>query len=190
MMENYDMYFLDEDQKYILMVYSLYTDEANLTYLQYTAACALIYYLSKEGFFKYNLEELLVYDYLENRLYIWESKKFMTDINVLRDQGFLIRARCKSKNTRDVNAHQCSGKGREYLNFLLKNSNDSQEILNKIKKILSCENNQLKRIKLEQDGPYLDCGTNKYLIKGFLKEFNKLATDQDTQKREYNSFFL
>jgi hypothetical protein len=181
---------LDDDQKHILMVYSLYTDEVNLSYLQYTAACALIFYLSKEGFFKYNQEELLVYDYLESRLYIWESKKFMTDINILRDHGFLIRARCKSKNTRDVNTHQCSEEGREYLNHVLKNSKNTFEIFNSMKNVLSCENNHLKKIRLQEDGPYLDCGTHKYLINGFIKDFNQPNASRKIKKREYSPFFL
>ena len=113
---------LDQDQKNILIVYSLYSNQKLRTYLQYTAACALFFYLTKKEFFKYNLNELLVYDYKEARKYIWESKKFMQDINIVRDYDLLIRARSRSRTSRDVNAHQCSTKGFEYIDLHLKNT--------------------------------------------------------------------
>jgi hypothetical protein len=81
---------LDKDQQYILAVYSFYTHENECAYLQDAAACAIFYYLTKEGFFHYNLNELLVYDYKNYRCYIWEAKKFMADM--YREKGDFEKA--------------------------------------------------------------------------------------------------
>ncbi len=162
---------IDKDQMGVLYAYSLYTNEQEHTYLQYTAACALIFYLSQKGSFNYNLNELLVYDYKEERRYIWESKKFMTDINILRDKGLLLRARSRSKTSHDVNAHQCTVIGQQYISSILETTCETTLFLEKIKKELSCESGEIKTIRLSDNGPLLCCRHRCQLIDGFLKSF-------------------
>lgn len=162
---------IDKDQMGVLYAYSLYSNEQEYTYLQYTAACALIFYLSQKGLFNYNLNELLVYDYKEERRYIWESKKFMTDINILRDKGLLLRARSRSKASHDVNAHQCTVLGHQYIKSLLETSSEISVFLQKIKRELSCESGEVKTIRLSDEGPLLCCRNRCHLIDGFLKFF-------------------
>ncbi len=179
----------DQDQRRVLYVYSLYTDESKNTYLQYTAACALIYHLSQKGFFDYNLNELLVYDYKEERRYIWESKKFMTDINILRDQQLLLRARSRSKTSHDVNAHQCSIPGHQYIQNLIESCPECKEAFALIKKELTCETGVLKTIKLTSYGPLLVCRTSTELIKGFLKCFMECSENRNVIP-DHNPFFI
>jgi hypothetical protein len=180
---------LDEDQELILAVYSFYSNEAEHTYLQYTAACALIYFLTnreKDKMFNYELNELLVYDYKDSRRYIWEAKKFMNDINVLRDHKFLIRARSRSKTYRDVNAHQCSNEGHKFLKKLQNESVDFKRKVEKTRDLLSCCKGHLYEVVLEKEGPELVCRENAKecirleRIEGFLKD---LCFDEDVTKK-------
>lgn len=180
---------LDLEQRSILYVYSLYTLEEKYSYLQYTAACALIYHLTKQGLFTYNTEELLYYDYLDKRHYIWESKKFMTDINILRDHGFLTRARLNSKLGRDVNAHQCSTLGKEYVENLVQSKDEIRQQFNKIKTELSCVDGSLKEIVLKKDAPYLVCQNKSSAIAGFVKHF-EAQEDKSAGEVSYNPFFM
>ncbi len=174
---------LDTDQKKILIVYSLYTNQTKHSYLQYTAACAVIFYLNKKGIFTYNPNELLVYDYGNSRKYIWEAKKFMNDINVLRDQDLLIRARSKSKTSRDVNAHQCSTKGQAYV----KNNLFSKPYFALIKDALSCGNDGLYAIQLEKTSPML---INKFNSKKNIEIDGFLRNLQKTESINYKPFHL
>ena len=106
---------LDTDQQKVLFVYSLYSDEKELKFFQYTAALATCYYLMKKGVFPNYKDQLLVYDYKNSRRYLWEDKKFMNDINILRQNDTLIRARARNRQYRDINSHQCSKIGHEFL---------------------------------------------------------------------------
>jgi hypothetical protein len=163
---------LDKDQLSLLYVYHLYAPEEKSTYLQYTAACALVYYLCVNGHFGYNTDELLNYDYLGKRLYIWESKKFMTDVNVLRDQGYLTRARLNSNAGRDVNAHQCTVNGSHHINSMMQKESLTKEYCDSIKNTLTCSKGSLRQIVLKEDAPYLSCSNDHVVISGFIKDFN------------------
>jgi len=191
---------MNKNRDLILAVYSLYTNEANHSYLQYTAACAIFYHLTTKEVFEYNLNELLVYDYKESRRYIWEAKEFMKDINVVRDHNYLIRARSKSKTYRDVNAHQCSTVGHQYIEDKRKNDHSFNEQIIKIKNILSTDDGELYDVRLNDSGPLLvnERGGVDYVryapIKGFLKDLcveNKQEPEaEDCVGRKYEPFFI
>ena len=183
---------LDQDQKLVLAVYDLYSNQQEHTYLQYTAICALIFHLIQKGVFTYPDDELLVYDYKEQRRYIWEAKKFMADINILRDHGYLLRARSRSKTSRDVNAHQCTTAGHE---FLKKERGKSDADFNAKHKLmlneLTCPNGKPKQLFLADHGPELRCGTARETIKGFLKDFDPTqASEPNSSQPNYTPFFL
>lgn len=184
-----ETFSIDKDQVNILYVYSLYSNQLHNSYLQYTAACALMFHLTTKGIFDYNTEELLVYDYKDERRYIWEAKKFMSDINVLRDHSLLIRARVPSEKSRDVNAHQCSIKGHEYLREFSAYSSSTKALFSRIKELLYCKNGTVKEIELTKEGPILKCKHQQELIKGFLKCF-KSNSSKNTQVPDYSPFFL
>jgi len=179
---------LDKDQFGLLYTYSLYSNEAKNQYLQYTAACALAYYLSQNKKFNYNLEELLVYDYLKQRLYIWESKKFMADINTLRGLNLLNRARCRSKTSKDINAHQCTRRGLKYLEDSVLSQPELKEYFTEIDALLKDVNGNIKQIILGEDQPYLQGRNNKAIIEGFVKKFQESPLD-DLQYSS-SSFFV
>ncbi|MCK5764813.1 MAG: hypothetical protein KAH26_02465 [Bacteroidales bacterium] len=192
---------LDRDQELILAVYSFYTKESDHSYLQYTAACAIFYYLTQKGYFDYNLNELLVYDYKESRRYIWEAKKFMKDINVLRDHDYLIRARSRSKTYRDINAHQCSGAGHVHIEEKRKSSKDFNELCEEVRQVLSTDRGELYDVRLKDNGPVLanKRGGEKYVsyapIKGFLKDLCPAEKDDkdagdDCVGEKYEPFFI
>ena len=190
---------LSKDQESILSVYYLYTSKHKYTYLQYTAACALMYFLTQKNIFNYDLDETLVYDYKEERRYIWESKDFMEDINILRDKDYLIRARSRSKTYRDVNAHQCSSKGINYIDKKIKESKDFKTKFEEIEKVLSCSKGHLFEVHLKDNGPKLVCEQNAKEcirfeeIKGFLKDlsFNNISLHaRDLSISKYKPFFL
>lgn len=190
---------LDRDQESILAVYSFYTHESNHSYLQYTAACALFFYLTQKGFFKYNLDELLVYDYKESRRYIWEAKKFMADINILRDHNLLIRARSRTKTYRDVNAHQCSDLGHEYIQKLGETSKDFADLQQKLKATLSTDRGELYDIRLDDKGPILvnEREGGQYVsfspIQGFLKDLcpaDPKVKGGECLEENYKPFFI
>lgn len=180
---------IDDDQKKVLYIYSLYSDERHNTYLQYTAACALVYYITSEGVFQYNKEEYLVYDYKEDRRYIWESKKFMSDINILRDHGLLIRARSRSKTSRDVNAHQCTTEGHHYLKEVEQKEKNIREQFMAIRKRLVCRNGSKKTIHLYEKWPAIKCGHSITPIKGFLKKFDDDTTPLE-KHTQYKPYFM
>lgn len=162
---------MDDDQKIILYVYSLYTSEDRLNYLQYTAALAIFFYLMKKGYFPNYQYQLLHYDYKDVRRYLWEDKKFMDDINVVRDKGFIVRSRVKTIDYRDINAHQCTIKGERYLRENgIKEINSYEKILNELR----CRCGKLLRIQLDDDSPYLRCvrGCMNIKISGFLSEID------------------
>jgi len=188
---------LSKDQESILIVYYLYTSKSKNIYLQYTAGCILMYFLTQKEIFNYDLEETLVYDYKEERRYIWEAKDFMEDINILRDKNYLIRARSKSQTSLDVNSHQCSSGGINYINQKIEESPDFKIRFTEIKKILSCNNGHLYEIHLNDNNPKLRCeyDVKKCVsfeeVKGFLKDlsFAKINS-QDKLVTEYKPFFL
>jgi hypothetical protein len=192
---------LDRDQELILAVYSMYTHESNHTYLQYTAACALFYYLTQKQFFDYDLDELLVYDYGEQRRYIWEAKKFMSDINILRDEDLLIRARSRSKTYRDINAHQCSDKGHEYIAEKRQSSQEISQLYEQLRKTLSNPQGEMYDVRLKDAGPMLvhERGGEHYVsripIQGFLKDLCPSVSSDDKGKENcidesYEPFFI
>ncbi|MCD4724764.1 MAG: hypothetical protein K8R63_07960 [Bacteroidales bacterium] len=192
---------LDPDQELILAVYSFYTQESNHSYLQYTAACAIFYYLTQKNYFDYKLNELLVYDYKESRRYIWEAKKFMKDINVLRDHDYLIRARSRSKTYRDVNAHQCSKAGHKHIEEKRKSSKKFDELLGKVRQILSTDRGEMYDVHLKDNGPVLvnkrrgESYVSYVPIQGFLKDLCPAKQDDkdagdDCVEEEYEPFFI
>lgn len=160
---------LDKDQRKILFILSLYSSEEELTFLQYTGWLALSYYLMKKGFFPNYKNQLLIYDYKSNRRYIWEDKKFMRDVNILRKKNLVIRAKTRSQDYRDINAHQCSKLGHSYLNEIdYSNSSSGKSIRDE----LSC--NECKsgyELILEDEKPVLRCSKceEEIIIKGFLR---------------------
>ncbi len=145
---------LDQDQQCILYVYSLYSSYSEVKYLQYTAALVLFYYLKQNHIFPRYKDHLLIYDYKDTRRFLWEDKKFMNDVNVVRNQVFLSRARLRSQNYRDMNAHQCTPQGFEYL---IQNSFAQMEIAKKIKALLSCSCGRLHSVSLGDETPFLTC---------------------------------
>ena len=181
---------LDRDQELILAVYSFYTKEKDHSYLQYTAACAIFYYLTQKGYFIYNLKELLVYDYNESRRYIWEAKKFMNDINVIRDHDLLIRARIRSKTYRDVNAHQCSTAGHWYIDKIMASDPDFKNTMDDIRRTLSNEWGELYDVVLEESGPMLRSSRGRDVpIQDFLKNMNDTGTAEEPAEH-YKPFFI
>lgn len=153
-MSNLTQLGLDNDQKLILAVYSLYTDEAKNTYLQYTAACAIIYYLTRKHFFDYNLNENIQYDYMGSENYIWEAKKFWKDMNILRSMGYLKRSRILNKKYREINLHQCTATGVSYLNSI---ESDLKKDFFGLKNTLVCRKGHLLELKFGKYFPYLIC---------------------------------
>ena len=163
---------LDMDQKKILFVYSLYSNEEEMRFIQYTAILVACYYLMKQGLFPNYKEQLLIYDYKNSRRYLWEDKKFMNDINVLRAKDTLIRARVRSQDYRDVNSHQCSKVGIKFLEDIkFFQSIEGKAILKK----LMCKCKNIMNIYLEDDGPYLRCLKCDFevFIKGFLYDLHE-----------------
>lgn len=163
---------LDIDQKTILYVYSKYSSEKYLGYLQYTAALALFFYLMKKGIFPAYKDQLLVYDYKDSRRYMWEDKKFMNDINIVRDHGFLNRARLKTDSYRDMNAHYCTTQGTE---FVASNA-DFESIAKKIDALLKCSCGNFRQVQLNDDHPVLSCGKCKdksVKVEGFLQDLSR-----------------
>ncbi|MCP4123825.1 MAG: hypothetical protein GY751_18910 [Bacteroidetes bacterium] len=136
-------------------MYSLYSNESDLSYFQYTAACAVFYFLTQHDLFPYDINALLIYDYKKARRYIWEDKKFMSDINILRDQNLLIRSRAKSRTSRDVNAHQCSNRGQSYINQLTIESKEFASVFRSASSLLHDPANRLYNVILDDDGPVL-----------------------------------
>ncbi len=153
---------MDQDQQKILYVYSLYANETGLSYLQYTAALAIFFHLKNKGHFPKYKDSLLLYDYKDARRYVWEDKKFMADINIVRDEGFLNRSRVKTKDYRDINAHQCTEAGRKYV---ASHKFDQKSEFAQIKKDLTCKCGKLLHVRLDDDGPVLHCPSNCYELK-------------------------
>ena len=163
---------LDVDQKTILYVYSKYSSEQDLGYLQYTAALVLFFYLMRKGVFPSYKDQLLVYDYKDSRRYMWEDKKFMADINIVRDHGFLNRARLKTDSYRDLNAHYCTTKGAE---FVASNS-DFKSISQKVDALLQCTCGNFRQIHLNDACPELGCVKCKNKsekVEGFLQDLSQ-----------------
>lgn len=163
---------LDDDQKSILYVYSKYSNEKDAIYLQYTAALVLFYYLMRKGIFPKYKEQLLVYDYKDSRRYMWEDKKFMADINHLRDFDFLSRARLKTACYRDMNAHYCTHKGLEYI----EKENINSTNLKNINHYLQCNCKRNLSVVLNDDFPVLQCDKHKKFridVNGFLYNLSK-----------------
>lgn len=158
---------LDNDQFLILYVYSKYSSEKECKYLQYTAALVLFFYLMEKGVFKNYKQQLLVYDYKDSRRFLWEDKKFMSDINIIRDHGFLCRARLKTEDYRDLNAHQITNSGKD---FLEDNKTRENEMVNKIDKLLTSKCGLFYTVHLSDNCPVLYCKKckSKISIEGFL----------------------
>lgn len=162
---------LDDDQRKILFLLSLYSSEEELVFLQYTGWLVISFYIMTKGLLPNYKEQLLVYDYKCDRRYLWEDKKYMDDVNVLRRAGLVIRARSRSQEYRDINAHQCSKLGHEYLQAInFKESPMGQAILNE----LSCKKcGRCKLIILSDEQPILKCPKCKrqeIVVEGFLKD--------------------
>ena len=181
--QNADEDKLDRNQKKVLYVYTLYSSEKDLVFFQYTAVLAVCYYLMKQGIFPDYKEQLLVYDYKNSRRYLWEDKTFMNDINVIRDADMLIRARARSKQYRDVNSHQCSELGVQYLEKI--NYSQTQDAKD-ISKLLKCKCKSLREVVLEDEGPYLRCDRcgSEIFIEGFLYNLHEKI------QFSYKPFFL
>jgi len=194
------LFKLSKDQELILLTYYIFTNKSEFTYLQYTAACALIFFLTQKEYFEYNKDEILVYDYKEERRYIWEAKAFMEDINLLRDKDCLIRARSRSETYRDVNAHKCSSKGLKYIQGKIKDSREFANLHGEIKQVFSCKQGHPYDIRLEKKGPQLVCEKNakEFIcfqeIEGFLKHISFRLDGAETAKKskkiQYTHFFL
>lgn len=146
---------MDTDQIKVLYVYSLYTSENQLTYLQYTAALAIFFYLMEKGHFPNYQHQLLLYDYKDSRRYLWEDKKFMQDVNIIRDRGFLNRSRVKTTDYRDINAHQCTENGQNFIHTV---TDEYSDTFQSIHQDLICDNcNKLLHVLLREDAPHLSC---------------------------------
>ncbi len=161
---------LDNDQKIILYVYSRYSSEKELTFLQYTAALVIFYYLKQQGVFPEYDEQLLVYDYKDSRRFLWEDKKFMNDINVVRDHGFLNRARLKTAEYRDLNAHYCTISGAKAISDHFGHTVEAENI----KKLITCPYGEVYEILLEDEAPVLHCThcrKKDVVVEGFLRDF-------------------
>lgn len=163
---------MDQDQKIILFVYSLYSSEEELTYIQYTAALVIFYHLMKKGYLPYYHEQLLLYDYNDSRRYLWEDKKFMKDINIVRDFGFLSRSRVKTVDYRDINSHQCTKKGFEYLK---ENNIADTDYCKKILNELKCKCGNILQVKLSENNPELVCRNlcQNIVVEGFLQKIQR-----------------
>ncbi len=158
---------LDKDQQSILYVYSKYSSEKDTVYLQYTAALVIFYFLMKNKIFPLYKEQLLVYDYKDSRKYMWEDKKFMEDVNVVRDFDFLNRARLKTAGYRDLNAHYCTQKGLKYIEEGKANLVDTKAI----NKLLKCKCGNYLQVHLEEKSPVLrctKCRKKEIVVEGFL----------------------
>jgi len=168
---------LDFDQLLILYVYHRYSSEKNCEYLQYTAALVLFFYLMKKGIFSNYQQQLLVYDYKDSRRFLWEDKKFMSDINIIRDYGFLSRARLKTEDYRDLNAHQITNSG---VRFLEENKIQENELVKKIDQLLLSKCGLFYAVFLNDDCPVLQCGKCKEVIpvEGFLYDLTTPIADK------------
>ena len=158
----------DQDQQSILYVYSLYSSFSEVKYLQYTGALVIFFYLMKQNIFPDYREHLLIYDYKDTRRFLWEDKKFMTDVNTVRNNGFLSRARLRAQNYRDMNAHQCTQSGFDFLKSI---GFENTEHAQKIKNHLTCGCGKLYSVDLKDNGPQLICKQCKksgFEVKGFL----------------------
>jgi hypothetical protein len=173
----------NKNQLAILYVYTLYTSEKTNDYLQYTAALVIFYYLMQKGYFPDYNEQLLIYDYKDSRRFMWEDKTFMNDINVVRSFDYLNRARVRSSEFRDMNAHQCTQKGELYINQL--QYADSPEG-KKIAQALHCKCGKLLQVALNDDMPRLVCQgcKQKTEVQGFLKDLDT------TINHEFDAAFL
>jgi len=174
---------LDEDQKKILFIYSLYSSEEQLRFMQYTGILSICYYLMQQGIFPNYKEQLLIYDYKADRRYLWEDKKFMNDINVLRKYNTLIRARARSKEYRDVNSHQISKLGIQYINEInLAGSNTGQKILSHLK----CKCGNLRHVVFDDKDPILKCTScgSVLHVSGFLYDLH------EPLEYSHSAFFL
>ena len=163
---------LDADQQAILYVYSKYSSEKNTQYLQYTAALVLFYYLMSKGIFPAYKEQLLVYDYKDSRRYMWEDKKFMADINIVRDVDFLNRARLKTENYRDLNAHYCTTLGHRFIELNYQKSKTASAI----DALLKCRCGHYRQVVLHDDCPELVCKKCKQKpikVEGFLYDLSE-----------------
>ncbi|MBN2653444.1 MAG: hypothetical protein JXR63_13780 [Spirochaetales bacterium] len=172
---------LTKNQEQVLFVYSLYTSEESHKYLQYTAALAIFYKLMVDGFFKDYNDEILLYDYKEYRRFLWEDKTFMNDINILRAHKFLKRARVRTATYRDINAHQITSGGENFIKKI-RNNQDFENI----EKSLRCKLcGLLMEIELNDNMPRLMCKCKiSEEIKGFLKD-SQIDTTPD-----FRSYFL
>jgi len=168
---------MDNDQEIILYVYSLYSSEEKLSYLQYTAALAIFFYLMEKGYLPNYQHQLLLYDYKDTRRYLWEDKKFMNDINIVRDHDFLSRSRVQTTDYRDINAHQCTKKGEEYLS---NNKIGETGVFKQIYNELRCKCGNILKVRLNDDNPELYCekGCTNITVDGFLDDID-LTIDEN-----------
>lgn len=159
---------LDQDQQSLLYVYSLYSSYSEVKYLQYTGALVIFFYLMKKNIFPNYQEHLLIYDYKDTRRFLWEDKKFMNDVNIVRNNGFLSRARLRAQNYRDMNAHQCTPAG---FQFLRHSEFDQTSHAQQIKELLTCKCGRLYSVELMDSAPQLNCKNCKkagIVLKDFL----------------------
>lgn len=79
----------------------------------------------------------------------------MQDVNIIRDNGFLSRSRVKTTDYRDINAHQCTQNGHDFIGSV---KNEYSEMLQSIHQELICDDcNKLLHVLLKEDAPHLSC---------------------------------
>ncbi len=176
---------LTDNQRKILFILSLYSSEEELEFLQYTGWLTLAYFIMTKGLLPGYKEQLLVYDYKTDRRYLWEDKTYMDDVNILRQKKLVIRARSRSSEYRDINAHQCTTFGKQYLDFIeLKESPDGKAILS----YLTCQNCKNLLIPIfEDEQPVLQCLKHpkiRVIVEGFLWDLHEPILE------ELKPFFL
>ena len=49
----------------------------------------------------------------------------MQDVNIIRDRGFLNRSRVKTTDYRDINAHQCTENGQNFIHTVIDEYSDT-----------------------------------------------------------------
>jgi len=114
--------------------------------------------------------DILIYDYLDSRRYLWEDKVFMNDINILRQHGLLKRARVRTAGYRDYNSHQITLSG---IDHIRRSGYSDSAQAKRILSYLTCPKcRSLLNVRLEKKAPVLLCPEKKHrqVINGFLKD--------------------
>jgi hypothetical protein len=168
---------LTDNQRRVLGLYARYSDPDAHRYMQYTAMLALCYLLMREGHLPGYADDILLYDYKDVRRHLWESKAFMVDVNILRDHDLLLRARVRTAEYRDINAHQCTPTG---LAWLRAHHDLVAADRAAMRSLLECPRHAtLLDVVLGDDLPRLKCPRCRHhvAIEGFLKDGHQTSTD-------------